>query len=99
MIVLVDEAHGPHLPFSEALPIEAIAAGADLVAQSTHNSVGSLTQTSWLLGQGDLINKRRITQMHQMLQSTSHNYIFLASLDMARHQLATKGTTLVNRAV
>ena len=38
MIVLVDEAHGPHLPFSENLPVEAIAAGADLVAQSTHKS-------------------------------------------------------------
>ena len=99
LIVLVDEAHGPHLPFSETLPIEAIAAGADLVAQSTHKSVGSLTQTSWLLGQGGLINKRRITQMHQMLQSTSPNYIFLASLDMARHQLATEGKALVDRAV
>ena len=86
MIVLVDEAHGPHLPFSENLPVEAIASG-------------SLTQTSWLLGQGDLINKRHITQMHQMLQSTSPNYIFLASLDMARHQLATKGRNLVNHAV
>lgn len=52
LIVLVDEAHGPHLPFSESLPIEATEAGADLVAQSTHKSVGSLTQTSWLLGQG-----------------------------------------------
>ena len=99
MIVLVDEAHGPHLPFSENLPVEAIASGADLVAQSTHKSVGSLTQTSWLLGQGDLINKRRITQMHQMLQSTSPNYIFLASLDMARHQLAMEGRNLVNHAV
>ena len=99
MIVLVDEAHGPHLPFSNILPIEAIAAGADLVAQSTHKSVGSLTQTSWLLGQGERINKRRITQMHQMLQSTSPNYIFLASLDMARHQLATVGKDLVSRTV
>ena len=81
LIVLVDEAHGPHLPFSESLPIEATEAGADLVAQSTHKSVGSLTQTSWLLGQGKKIDKRRITQMHQMLQSTSPNYIFLASLD------------------
>lgn len=99
MIVLVDEAHGPHLPFSNILPIEAIAAGADLVAQSTHKSVGSLTQTSWLLGQGERINKRRITQMHQMLQSTSPNYIFLASLDMARHQLATVGEDLVSRTV
>ena len=99
VIVLVDEAHGPHLPFSENLPVEAIAAGADLVAQSTHKSVGSLTQTSWLLGQGERINNRRITQMHQMLQSTSPNYIFLASLDMARHQLATVGKELVSRTV
>lgn len=99
MVVLVDEAHGPHLPFSENLPVEAIAAGADLVAQSTHKSVGSLTQTSWLLGQGERINKRRVTQMHQMLQSTSPNYIFLASLDMARHQLATSGKELVSRTV
>ena len=99
LIVLVDEAHGPHLPFSERLPIEAIEAGADLVAQSTHKSVGSLTQTSWLLGQGEKINKRRITQMHQMLQSTSPNYIFLASLDMARHQLATAGNDLVSRGL
>ena len=99
LIVLVDEAHGPHLPFSEKLPVEAIEAGADLVAQSTHKSVGSLTQTSWLLGQGERINKRRITQMHQMLQSTSPNYIFLASLDMARYQLATEGKDLVRRAV
>ena len=99
LIVLVDEAHGPHLPFDESLPIGAIEAGADLVAQSTHKSVGSLTQTSWLLGQGDMINKRRITQMHQMLQSTSPNYIFLASLDMARHQLATEGKALISRTV
>ena len=99
LVVLVDEAHGPHLPFSKNLPIEAIAAGADLVAQSTHKSVGSLTQTSWLLGQGKRINKRRITQMHQILQSTSPNYIFLASLDMARHQLATVGEDLVSRTV
>lgn len=99
LIVLVDEAHGPHLPFSESLPIGAIEAGADIVAQSTHKSVGSLTQTSWLLGQGERINKRRITQMHQMLQSTSPNYIFLASLDMARHQLATSGKDLVSRTV
>ena len=99
LLVLVDEAHGPHLPFAESLPIGAIEAGADLVAQSTHKSVGSLTQTSWLLGQGERINKRRITQMHQMLQSTSPNYIFLASLDMARHQLATVGKDLVSRTV
>lgn len=99
LIVLVDEAHGPHLPFDDRLPVEALEAGADLVAQSTHKSLGSLTQTSTLLGQGDRIDYRRVTQVHQMLQSTSPNYIFMASLDMARQQMATEGANLVGKAV
>lgn len=99
VLVLVDEAHGPHFPFDDRLPIEAIAAGADLVAQSTHKSLGSLTQTSTLLGQGQRIDYRRITQVHQMFQSTSPNYIFMASLDMARQQMALDGKRLVGQAV
>lgn len=88
MVVLVDEAHGPHLIVdTERMPVEAIAAGADLVAQSTHKSLGALTQTSWLLGQGNRIDYGRVRLMHNMLQSTSPNYILLASLDMARSQL------------
>lgn len=77
------------------IPISAVDAGADLVAQSTHKLVGSLTQTSMLHGQGNRIDWRRVTQSHQVLQSTSPNYIFLASLDMARHQLATEGVALL----
>ena len=34
-----------------------------------------------------------------LVQSTSPNYWFLASLDSARHQLALQGTELVERAV
>lgn len=98
VIVLVDEAHGAHLPFGKNLPKSALACGADLVAQSTHKLIGSLTQTSMLHGQGTLINERRITQVHQILQSTSPNYIFLAGLDMARHQMAMEGHKLVTRA-
>lgn len=98
VIVLVDEAHGPHLPFGDRLPIEALAAGADVVAQSTHKLTGSLTQTSMLHVKGDRVDVRNITRVHQLLQSTSPNYIFLASLDMARHQLAMEGHQLVTRA-
>ncbi|MBI3012227.1 MAG: aminotransferase class V-fold PLP-dependent enzyme, partial [Elusimicrobia bacterium] len=35
-LLLVDEAHGPHLKFHEDLPISAVEAGADLCVQSTH---------------------------------------------------------------
>ncbi len=98
VMVLVDEAHGAHLPFGKQLPHSALACGADVVAQSTHKLIGSLTQTSMLHCQGSLVNQRRITQAHQVLQSTSPNYIFLASLDMARQQMAMEGRTLVGQA-
>lgn len=98
VIVLVDEAHGPHLPFGNHLPLEALAAGADVVAQSTHKLTGSLTQTSMLHVKGNRVDVRNITRVHQLLQSTSPNYIFLASLDMARHQLAMEGHQLVTHA-
>lgn len=99
LLVLVDEAHGAHLPFSERLPLSAIEAGADLVAQSTHKLGASLTQTSMLHGQGCRYDRRRVVQAHQMLQSTSPNNIFLASLDMARYEMATEGHMLMERTV
>jgi len=46
--VLVDEAHGVHLAFHDALPLSAMQAGADMAATSVHKLGGSLTQTSIL---------------------------------------------------
>lgn len=99
MLVLVDEAHGPHLVPSLGMPTPALASGADLVAQSTHKLLGSLTQTSMLHGQGPHIDVDRIQRLQQILMSTSPNYIFLASLDMARHQWATEGMSLMKRTL
>ena len=95
MLVLVDEAHGPHLVPSFGMPVPALASGTDLVAQSTHKLLGSLTQTSMLHGQGSRIDVTRIQRLQQILMSTSPNYIFLASLDMARHQWVTEGQSLM----
>ncbi len=99
MLVLVDEAHGPHLVPSLGMPVPAVTSGADLVAQSTHKLLGSLTQTSMLHGQGSRIDVDRIQRLQQILMSTSPNYIFLASLDMARHQWATKGPSLMKNTL
>ena len=99
MIVLVDEAHGPHLIPSLGMPVSALESGADLVAQSTHKLLGSLTQTSMLHGQGPHIDVDRIQRLQQILMSTSPNYIFLASLDMARHQWATEGQSLMKQSL
>ena len=100
MLLLVDEAHGPHLPFSEELPQEAIAAGADAAALSTHKILGSMTQTSMLLVNKETkLDRERLRESMSLLQSTSPNQLLLASLDIARLQMAEQGRELVGRAV
>ena len=98
-LLLVDEAHGPHLPFSEQLPVEALAAGADMAATSTHKLLGSLTQTSMLLARSGRIDLERVQQAAALLQSTSPNQLLLASLDIARLQMQEQGRELVGRSV
>ena len=99
MLLLVDEAHGPHLKFSKELPIQALDAGADIVAQSTHKILGSLTQTSMLHARAGRIDMERLKTMVSLVQSTSPNYLLLASLDVARLQMAEQGHKLISRAV
>lgn len=97
--VVVDEAHGPHLHFSERLPLQALDAGADICAQSTHKIIGALTQCSMVHCREGRINVPRLKAMLQLVQSTSPNYIMMASLDVARMQMATEGRRLVAQAV
>jgi arginine decarboxylase len=97
--ILVDAAHGAHLPFHPDLPVDAIAAGADLVVQSTHKMGSSLTQTAMLHGQGDRVDLDRVDQAVQLLQSTSPNLILLTSLDVARRQMAIYGKDLLTKTI
>lgn len=97
--VLVDEAHGAHLPFYSDLPLEALRCGADCVAQSTHKLMGSLTQTSMLHCRRGFPLTDRVSAAMAVVQSTSPHYWFLASLDSARQQAALHGNELVAKAV
>lgn len=97
MLLLVDEAHGAHLQFSDELPTSAIDAGADLSAQSTHKILGSLTQTSMLQIKKS-VDVERIKRAASLLQTTSPNQILLASLDVARLQME-KNPELIQAAV
>lgn len=99
MLLLVDEAHGAHLRFGKDLPKQAIELGADVAAQSTHKLLGSMTQTSMLHIGSNRVEAERIRQTASLLQSTSPNQLLLASLDIARLQMAQEGTQRVNRAV
>lgn len=97
--LIVDEAHGPHFAFHPQFPQSALAAGADLVVQSTHKMLGALTQAAMLHTQGSLIDRPRLSQTLQLVQSTSPNYLLLASLDAARHQLAHAGLNIMQQVL
>jgi arginine decarboxylase len=90
--LLVDEAHGAHFGFHPGLPTAALAAGADLAVQSTHKTLSALTQAAMLHLQGPRVSPLRVSGALQLLQSTSPNYLLLASLDAARQQMALEGT-------
>ena len=99
MLLLVDEAHGPHLRFSDDLPPQAIDCGADMAAQSTHKILGAMTQASMLLTSGPRVSRERVREAASLLQSTSPNQLLLASLDIARLQMAEDGRETVGNAV
>lgn len=98
-LLLIDEAHGSHLYFSEKLPKGALACGADAVAQSFHKTAGSFTQSSMLHIGTDRIDSRRIAENLQMVQSTSPSYLLMASLDAARRELAVNGYRMMEKAI
>lgn len=93
--LLVDEAHGAHFAFHSDLPPSAMSVGADVAIQSTHKVLSAMTQASMLHLQGNKISPQRISKALQILESTSPSYLLLASLDAARHQMATEGEKLM----
>lgn len=90
MLVLADEAHGTHFYFGRDFPVSAMAAGADMSSVSMHKSGGSLTQSSLLLV-GEHVKADYVRQIINLTQTTSGSYLLLASLDIARKELAMNG--------
>ncbi|WP_019537362.1 aminotransferase class I/II-fold pyridoxal phosphate-dependent enzyme [Paenibacillus ginsengihumi] len=97
--VLVDEAHGALIHFSDKLPLSAMEAGADMAATSVHKLGGSMTQSSVLNIRGKRINVQRAKTIISMLTTTSTSYILLGSLDAARRHLALNGAAMAEQAI
>jgi arginine decarboxylase len=95
MHFLVDEAHGPHLKFHPDLPMAAMECGADICIQSTHKIISSMTQTSMMLAR-NTVDVLKLKRVLSLLVTTSPSYVLLASLDLARMQMATRGRELLS---
>lgn len=98
--VLVDEAHGAHLlALSEAagFPPGALAAGADLVVQSPHKTLPSLTQTALLHLKGGLVDPLRVEEELDCFETSSPSYPLMASLDGCTGILVEQGAELFQK--
>lgn len=97
--VLVDEAHGVHTGFHPDLPLSAMQAGADMAATSVHKLGGSMTGSSVLNVREGMIDPRHVQVVMSMLTTTSTSYLLLASLDVARKELAEHGYARLSYAI
>lgn len=80
--LIVDEAHGAHLPFIEQLPESAVSCGGDIVVQSLHKTLPALTQTAIL----HVNNPQFIDGVKKYLSvfmSSSPSYVMLCSMESA----------------
>lgn len=80
-ILIVDEAHGAHFHFDRHFPDSAVKQGADLVIQSIHKTLPSLTQTALLHINRGMVDVERVKMYWNMYQTTSPSYILLAAID------------------
>ncbi len=81
-LLLVDEAHGAHFPFSDAFPQTAMAQGADLSVTSLHKSLPAPNQTA-LLHMSGRFETAEIRAAVGMFQTSSPSYPLLAAMEQA----------------
>ena len=98
-LLLVDEAWGPHFQFHPALPLSATQCNADLCINSTHKMLSAFSQCAMLHQMGPRVRVDRLEAVLKMFLSTSPNLPMVASLDVARRQMATDGAALLSRTI
>ena len=89
--LIVDEAHGAHLGFTNDFAENGCQAGADLVIHSVHKTLPSLTQTALLHVSGSLIDRDLLRRFLHIYQSSSPSYLLMASIDNALQYIEETG--------
>lgn len=80
--LIVDEAHGAHFGMYGYFPMTALHCGADIVIQSLHKTLPSLTQTAILhVSKSSMIDTASIERYLAIYQSSSPSYVLMDSMD------------------
>lgn len=79
-LLLVDEAHGAHFPFSDIFPDEALACGADAAVISLHKTLPSLTQTAMLITNSKELSEKLKNNL-AVFETSSPSYLLMSSVE------------------
>lgn len=93
-ILIVDEAHGAHLKFDSRFGISAVDLGADLVIQSLHKTLPTMTQTAVLHVCSDRVDMESIKRYLSIFQTSSPSYVLMASISDCMTILQKNGKEL-----
>jgi arginine/lysine/ornithine decarboxylase len=104
-VLIVDQAHGAHLPFFQALKDQgedvdfqcqsAEAQGADIVVSSLHKTMASLGQTALLNVCSERICLDDLEQALQKTQTSSPSYLLMDSMDINADLLEHHGKACI----
>lgn len=78
--LIVDSAHGAHFILSDRFPKSALSCGADIVIESLHKTMPSLTQTAMLHFNSDIIPIDKIKKYLSVYQTSSPSYVLMSSI-------------------
>lgn len=92
--LIVDEAHGAHFGMHRNLPKSALMEGADVVIQSLHKTLPSLTQTALLHVKSQIVDVREIERYLAIYQTSSPSYVLISSIDECINRIKSDGMLL-----
>ena len=91
--LIVDEAHGAHFRYDAMFPVSALDLGADVVIQSVHKTLPSLTQTAVLHMKCNgpdgsaYMDMEAVERYLHIVQSSSPSYVLMASIENGIFQM------------
>lgn len=96
-VLMVDEAHGAHLGLCGAFCKSARQLGADIVVNSLHKTLPSLTQTALLHVTSDRVDISRVDEALAVFETSSPSYVLMCSIDGAVNYIAEHGKEELKR--
>lgn len=86
--LMVDEAHGSHLYLEDK---SALQQGGDIVVNSLHKTLPSLTQTAVVNIKGKIVDSDKVERELSVFETSSPSYILLSSIDSCIRFMKEKG--------